>query len=142
MNPYLHRLFDQGSFGLKPVGLEERSDGKWVMAVRIFWFDSTISSPSEATEPSEISIRDMFVRSNDNKRHNVVEHDAASHLIIHSGDEFKIILDNEDEADKMMDALKLRWAVGEICAMAGGAGRPYDDPDYDDSGDQTGEDAS
>lgn len=138
MNPYLHRLFDQGNFGLKPISLKE-ADGNWKLTFQIFWFEETASRPSEA---SGIKVRDMFIRSGANQFQNVVEHRATNNLVIQSGDEFHIIISQKADAEKMLEAFRLRWAVGEICAMAGGAGRPYDDSTYKDDEDQTGEHAS
>lgn len=143
LNPYLHRLFDRGYFGLKPVGVTAGpKQGTWEVQFQIFWFDPTYSTPSAEVEPSEENIHKMFIPSTQRKPENVVEHHALTHRVVQSGETFTVVFADKDEAEKMRDALALRWAVGEICAMAGGAGRPYDDPEYEDDEGQTGEHAS
>lgn len=143
MNPYLHRLFDRGYFGLKPIGVVlGAQQGTWEVQFQIFWFDATYSTPSAKIVPSGENIDKMFIPSTERRPKNVVEHHALNHRVVQSGEAFTVVCSGKEYARNMRDALALRWAVGEICAMAGGAGRPYDDPEYKDDEGQTGEHAS
>lgn len=139
LNTYLHDLFDRGCFGLEPLDYQLNPQIRtYVLRIRFHWYYKADRLINKAPVPTFKASKNAYKMAEDQgKFRQAVEINVTNGRYIDTGYVFTIQLDEEISARKMFLSLKLRWAVGNILFLAGGAGlnlnKKDSEPDEDDS---------
>lgn len=136
LNPYLHRLWDNGYFGLKPLGVSQDEYGFHVRIQLIWFFQNDVERQS--TQFTRTEYERMFQKTPYKSRFTGIrELNCRTHRELQNGQVVSISFDAEffEEADRMLFMFKIRWAASKIQFMAGGAGLDLDDPFNEDEDD-------
>lgn len=128
LNPYVHKLFDDGYAGLRPSKITQNENRhkrkKYRVHFAIHWFVRT-----EITRGRDLFLAISTMREMNRPR---VEHVAnadrfqdsyaLSNAPVREGDMFSISIHDLEEAENMFAMLQLRWAMAMVQYLSGSAG--------------------
>ncbi|KAK3192779.1 hypothetical protein K4F52_001136 [Lecanicillium sp. MT-2017a] len=135
LNPYLHKLFDAGSFALKPCGYKEEGT-HFSVSMQYIQLYKTMNIAHEECVLSTAAAK--YAHSEDSSQRylfHAVEFSVESGHRIKSGNIFQVQHPSEQQAESMVAALQFRYNATMAQFLAGAAGCPYYDPDYDEDRD-------
>ncbi|KAJ4153242.1 hypothetical protein LMH87_009739 [Akanthomyces muscarius] len=142
-NCHVHKLFDGGLFGLRPLQVTVSGDGEpesYRTHFSAHWMPQTaIVSNEEDIIPDEETMKAMILETPDykhKKKQMICSHRSDGSPVL-EGDRYSIKFDKFEDARFMFAMLNYRWAVGVMRCLVGAAGlseKQYDpDNDQDDS---------